>query len=112
VLDNPKRALDLITAMKSAIPFEVELTPSLLAHLRFEARVDDIAPRQVVRDVSYAGDDGGVLCHLEPAGMRNRALVSLTHVRTGRTLSFAAEASAYQKHRIKKLKKQRPQRLA
>jgi hypothetical protein len=107
LLDNLEKAQLLIAAMKAAVPFEVDLTPALIARLRAEARVSEIARRQFVRDVSYAGDEGGVLLHIEPEGADRRVIVSLTHVQVRRTLPFAAGAQAYQKHRIKKLKQQR-----
>jgi hypothetical protein len=106
MLDMPEKSLDLIAAMKAAVPFEVELTPPLLAHLRAENVASDIAPRQLVREVSYAGDEGGVLCHIEPNGSEKRLVVSLTHLQIRRSLPFAAAALDYQKHRVKKLKKQ------
>ena len=33
MLDKLEKTLDLIAALKAAIPFEVELTPPLIAHL-------------------------------------------------------------------------------
>ena len=68
----------------------------------------DLAPRQIAREVSYAGDEGGILCHIEPDGSEKRIIVSLTHLQIRRTLPFSAAALDYQKHRVKKLKKQRP----
>ena len=108
MLDELEKTLDLIAALKAAVPFEVELTPPLVAHLRAERVVADIEARQIVREVSYAGDEGGILCHIEPEGPGRRLLVSLTHLRLNRSLPFAAAALDYQKHRVKKLKKQRP----
>ena len=61
MLDKLEKTLDLIAAMKAAVPFEVELTPPLIAQLRAGPDGMDIAPRQVVRDVSFAGDEGGIL---------------------------------------------------
>jgi hypothetical protein len=108
MLDQQEKTLDLIAALKAAVPFEVELTPPLLARLRAENVSSEIAPRQLVREVSYAGDEGGILCHIEPEGTQKRVIVSLTHVQIRRTLPFSAAALDYQKHRVKKLKRQRP----
>ena len=77
MLDKLEKTLDLIAAMKAAIPFEVELTPSLLARLHAEDVASEIAPRQLVRGVSYAGDEGGIVCHLEPNGTEKPVIVSL-----------------------------------
>jgi hypothetical protein len=76
-----------------------------LAHLRSDTVASEIAPRQLVREVSYAG----ILCHIEPNGSEKRLVVSLTHLRLRRSLLFAAAALDYQKHRVKKLKKQQQQ---
>ena len=106
MLDKLEKTFELIAALKAAAPFEVELTPELIARLRAERAATDLAPRQIVREVSYAGDEGGILCHIEPEEGHERLLVSLTHLRLRRSLPFAAAALDYQKHRINKLKKQ------
>ena len=106
MLDKWEKTLDLIAALKAAAPFEVELTPELIAHLRAGRVALDLAPWQMVRDVSYAGDEGGILCAIEPEQDGPRVLVSLTHLRLRRSLPFAAAALDYHKHRVKKLKKQ------
>ena len=57
-------------------------------------------------DISCAGDEGGIMCHLvQPEGER-RLVVSLTHIDVPRSMSLARAVDAYQKHRVKKLKKQ------
>ena len=62
MLDKPEKTFDLIAAMRAAVPFEVELTPPLLARLRSDTFASEIAPRQLV--------------------------VSLTHLQICRTLPF------------------------
>jgi hypothetical protein len=107
MLDNPKKTEPLLVALKAAVPFEVELMPELIEHLRATniAMLNEI--RQTVSDVSYAGDEGGIVCHIVPLDRREALVVSLTHVRMPRTMSLAAAVIDYQKHRVKKLKKQR-----
>jgi hypothetical protein len=34
MLDKPEKTRQLVTALKAAAPFEVELTPDVAAHLR------------------------------------------------------------------------------
>lgn len=106
MLDDPKKAARLMTELKAAVPFKVELTPGLVKHL--QAQHDDIAnaTEHVVSDLSYAGDVGGIVCHIAPSAARGMLVVSLTHVLVPRSLPFAAAVGQYQKHRIKKLKKQ------
>ena len=106
VLDNPKQTAQLIAQLKAAVPFKVELVPSLISHLR--TKHVDIAgeSEHVVRDLSYAGDEGGIVCHLAPGGAGAALVVSLTHLLVPRSLPFATAVRLYQKHRVKKLKKQ------
>ncbi|HZZ59583.1 MAG TPA: hypothetical protein VFE63_00205 [Roseiarcus sp.] len=106
MLDKWEKTQDLIASLKAAAPFEVELTPPLIAQLRAATPPFDLEPRQIVRDVSYGGDEGGILCHIEPQESGRVLVVSLTHLRLGRSLPFAAAVFDYQKHRTKKLKKQ------
>ena len=106
MLDNPEKTARLMIAMTAAIPFEVELTSSTITYLRAQHIGDNVKPMQTVVKVSYAGDEGGILCHLQPEHTESVIIVSLTHVRMHRSLSLAAAVLDYQKHRVKKLKKQ------
>ena len=106
MLDRPEKTEALLDAMEQALPFEVGLMPELIAGLARQQRLLAVKPVGTVTDISYAGDEGGIMCHLAPSDADSMVVVSLTHVRVPRTLSFAAAALAYQKHRVKKLKKQ------
>jgi hypothetical protein len=107
VLDKPEKTRELMMALKVALPFEVELWPHVLAHLRSQNVANAVEPRQIVSEVSYAGDEGGIVCHLLPKETEGVMILSLTHVRVHPSLPFAAKVLDYQKHRVKKLKKQR-----
>jgi hypothetical protein len=109
VLDEPKKTAELIAVLQAAVPFKVSLTPWLIRHLRAEHA--DIADEEehVVRDLSYAGDEGGIVCHLAATSTAAALVVSLTHILASHSLPFAAAVRQYQKHRIKKLKKQNGQ---
>jgi hypothetical protein len=58
-----------------------------------------------VSELSYAGDEGGIVCHIVPPEKREALVVSLTHIRVPRSMPLAAAIVDYQKHRVKKLKK-------
>ncbi len=105
MLDKPEKTRRLLAALKAALPFDVDLTPEAVTTLA--TRQDGVAvePRQIVSDVSYAGDEGGIMCHLLPEQGRDVIFVSLTHVRVHRSLPLASAVIDYQKHRVKKLKK-------
>jgi hypothetical protein len=59
-----------------------------------------------VSGLSYAGDEGGIVCHIVPSEGRKALAVSLTQVRVLRSMPFAAAVADYHNHRVKKLKKQ------
>ncbi len=55
----------------------------------------------------YMCDDGGIVCKLDlgPA-IDNEAHVSITHLRFDTRLPLARAIAAYQKHRVKRLRRQ------
>jgi hypothetical protein len=106
MLDHPEKTERLITDLKAALPFEVELPPSVIKYLQSENVTTANQTRQLVSDVSYAGDEGGIVCHIVPEGNREPLIISLTHVHVPRPMPVADAVADYQKHRIKKLKKQ------
>jgi hypothetical protein len=106
MLDKPGKTSRLLAALKAALPFEVQLTPPLARLLREQQVVLAAGDRQTVSEVSYLGDEGGIVCHLVPPDGGKAAIVSLTHVRMPPSMPLAAEVLRYQKHRVKKLRKQ------
>jgi hypothetical protein len=66
MLDKPEKTYQLLAVLRAAVPFEVELTPSIIAHLRAQQVAVAVKPRQIVTEVSYAGDEGGIVCHMAP----------------------------------------------
>ena len=106
MIDHPERTARLLAALEAAVPFEVELSPELIEYLRAEKIAIPGGGRHVVSGVSYAGDDGGIVCRIIPAEGRDALVVSLTHVRMPRSMPLARTVADYQKHRVKKLKKQ------
>jgi hypothetical protein len=105
MLDDPDKAERLLAALKASLPFVVHLTPALARHLRAQHVDVGASNRQIVSAVSYAGDEGGILCHVVPPDGREVLIVSLTHVRVPPSMPLAAKVLQYQKHRISKLRK-------
>src|SRR6266852_9686537 len=101
MLDNPEKTARLLTALKAAVLFEVEVLPSVVKHLQSENLAITNPTRQVVSDLSYAGDEGGIVCHIVPEGRREALVMSLTYVHVPRRNPLAAAVIDYQKHRIK-----------
>ena len=107
MLDHPEKTARLLAALKAAAPFEVELMPALIRNLQEQNVTAVSGIGQTVWDVSYAGDEGGIVCHLSRSDETGQALVvSLTHVRVARAMPLVPAVLGYQKHRVKKLKKQ------
>jgi hypothetical protein len=88
------------------VPFEVALMPELIEYLAEQQKPVTVKPTEIVSEVFYLGDMGGISCRIQAADSENAVIVSLTHVRVPRHLPFARAALDYQKHRVKKLKKQ------
>ena len=107
MLDNPEKTARLLAALKAAVPFHVELTPAVVKQLQADNFAHADQTHRTVSDLSYAGDEGGIMCHMPRSEEAGRALVvSLTHVRVSRSMPLAAAVINYQKHRVKKLRKQ------
>ena len=112
MLDNPEKTRELVNTLQAALPFEVALRPNLIDHLARQQKSVIVKPVETVSGVSYLGDMGGISCHIQPADSDSAVIVSLTHVRVPRDVPFAKAVLDYQKHRVKKLKKQRYNWLA
>jgi len=106
MLDKPEKTYKLMDILDAAVPFEVALMPELIVHLARQPKPVVIKPIETVSKVSYSGDVGGIICHIQPEDAESVVVVSITHVRVPRKLPFAAAVLDYQKHRVKKLRKQ------
>jgi hypothetical protein len=106
MLDKPEKTRELIATLEAALPFDVAMTPELMVDLARQQRPVVVKPVETVSDISYLGDAAGIVCHIHPADADSMIIVSLTHVRVPRVEPFADAVLAYQKHRVKKLRKQ------
>jgi hypothetical protein len=106
MLDKPEKTRQLMATLEAAVPFEVVLMPELIEYLARQQKPVAVKPTETVSGVFYLGDMGGISCGIQPEGSDNAIVVSLTHVQVPRKLPFAAAVLDYQKHRVKKLKKQ------
>ena len=108
MIDDPKKTEFLIGALKESVPFTARMTPELVTELSKDAPMTRIADEGKVTEIFYTGDYGGILCALEIAGfdVKKQCVVSITHLRFDRKAPLFPEIEAYQRHRVKKLKKQ------
>jgi len=105
MLDKLEKTYRLIETLKAALPFEVALTPELIFDLASHEQPLLLKPIATVSEISYLGDAGGIVCHIESEGADAMVVTSITHVRVPQTLPFAAAVVDYQRHRVKKLRK-------
>jgi len=72
MLDHPTKTAQLLADLKAVVPFEVELIPQLVRRLQAE-NVTEADREHLVYDLSYAGDEGGIVCHLSRSRNRGSA---------------------------------------
>jgi len=56
--------MQLRAALKAATPLEVELAQRAIKYLRAQSGSQFDHTRRMVSDVSYADDEGGIMCHM------------------------------------------------
>ncbi len=105
MIDKPGKTQQLLALLEASLPFEADLTSEFLAQLTQKDFSAGLQRRQIVTGLTYMGDAGGIMCHLQPENEQNVIVASITHVRVPARLPFAAEVVDYQKHRVKKLRK-------
>jgi hypothetical protein len=107
MIDNPDQVERLLHRLRASVPLPALARPSLIATLRERSSIAEIMPRCTVTRVDYAGDEGGVMCHLaldEETGP-NVFVVSITHLAFDPRLPVARDIASYQKHRVKRLRR-------
>ena len=109
MIDNPILTADLIRKLEAALPLPAIVTPDLMRVLR-KRSPDGLIPRtcQVAR-VFNMGDEGGITCQVCFDGVAESeevVLSSITNLDFDRRLPLAREIAAYQKRRVKKLRRQ------
>ena len=108
MIDHPDQVDRLLDRMRAALPLPARMTPRLLATVRDQDPATPLAAACSVTQVDYAGDEGGLVCHLEHDGSEENSkliVTSITHLEFDPRLPFAREIAAYQKHRTKRLRR-------
>lgn len=102
-IDDPEKTERLMEGLERLLPFKATFEEKVWQHLVKESKVPrGMMPSVSVEKLSYSGDYGGILCHLA----EHAVVCSLTHLRFAPAFSLSREIAAYQKHRVKNLKKQ------
>jgi hypothetical protein len=93
--------------LNAALPITARVTPELQAKLREGADGMAVPANSTVTWVSYAGDEGGIVCRLDFGhDTSNAVFASITHLRFDPRMPLTREIAAYQKHRVKRLQHQ------
>jgi len=107
MIDNVAQVERLVTKLNAALPLTANMTPELLATLQAQNPSGKLAPSCAITWISYAGDEGGIMCRLDLGReTEEAAFASITHLRFDARLPLAREIATYQKHRVKRLRRQ------
>ena len=69
MIDNPAQVERLIARLQLELPLTTRMTPELMATLAIRNQAAALDPSCEVVSINYAGDEGGILCHLESGGI-------------------------------------------
>jgi len=107
MIDNPAQVERLLGRLEAALPLVLGISPPLAATIQGQAPSMTVPTECQVTWVSYAGDEGGIMCRLQlNDGSSNRQFfASLTHLLTRPGTPLAHDITAYQKHRRKRLRR-------
>jgi hypothetical protein len=107
MIDNPDQVDRLLAKLRESLPLAAAVTPRLAAVVREQSPGGDVPRRGPVTQADYAGDEGGIMCRLEFGGESSLGVffVSITQLAFDRSMPLAREIAAYQKHRIKRLRR-------
>ena len=107
MIDNLEQVDRLLCKLEASLPVPALAAPDLVASLAEHSSGTEISPHCRITKVHYLGDEGGIVCHLDLDGETgSRAfIVSITHLMFDPRLPLAREIARYQKHRVKRLRR-------
>jgi len=108
MIDSPQQVERLLAKVTEVLPMPARVTPELAATLR-QPDLVAIPPTCLITSVNYAGDEGGIMCRLDfGPGYDKAVYTSITHLRFDPRLPLTRDITAYQKHRIKRIRRYQP----
>jgi hypothetical protein len=108
MIDHEEKTMQLITAMAETPSLTARLSPELKRLIRKKDPSIVVPNTCTIAEIMYSGEEDGITCGLE-FGQENEKDVlwaSITHLIFDRRCPLYRQIAGYQKHRIKKLKKQ------
>jgi hypothetical protein len=105
MIDHPDQVERLMNRLGSALPIPARMTPEVQMTLQ-KQRGLSMPANCTVTWISYAGDEGGIVCRVEPeSATADAVFASITHLRFDPRLPLTREIVSYQKHRVKRLRR-------
>jgi hypothetical protein len=108
MIDNPDQVERLIAGLRQSLPLFATVTPEVAGIIRERSpTAADPQRRYPITRVDYAGDEGGIVCKVElgPEVGDSALFTSITHLRFGHAEPLARQIAGYQKHRVKRLRR-------
>lgn len=106
MIDNSVLTENILTDLEEALPLPTRIGPSLAASL--QERFPGLQPFHSceITEFHYAGDEGGIMCALDLKDSgESIILVSITHLSFDPRHCLSRRIAAYQKRRIKGIRK-------
>ena len=100
-------ARQLVKEIEAHLPLPVYATPELSRSLREQGKRVSVDEELKVTSVFDSGDMGGILCAIEDKNHKDVFVISLTHLRIGSDHPLRARIEAYQRARVRSLRRQR-----
>ncbi len=107
MIDIPDKTEALMARLEAALPVPARPTPEVRRTLRQQSPKPRLLRHCDITENYYAGDEGGILCALDFGldDSKHVYVVSITHLRIGGKSALSRAVVAYQRHRVKKLKR-------
>lgn len=108
MIDDPGKTDRLRAEIEASLPLETRLSPNVKRTLAKQSPESTIPDRCMVTKIFYMGDEGGIVCGLDIGGPDTKTpfIVSITHLIFDRRCPVFRQIETYQRHRIKKIKRQ------
>jgi hypothetical protein len=107
MIDDYVAAMELMAELEAVLPLPARVTPELRAQLSAREGGVELPLECTITWLHYMGDEGGILCKLAfEAKLEGGAFVSITHLRFDPGMKLARRIAAYQKHRVKRLRRE------
>ena len=108
MIDDPEKTDRLVAELKASLPVKTRLSQILMRTIAKQSPNLTVPDSCNVVSIFYMGEEGGILCGLNIGGPDTKTphFVSITHLSFDTRMPLFRQIDAYQRHRIKKLKRQ------